>query len=349
MPKTIKIACAQMDANPAPLAERLTRAEQQANQAAQTGAQLVVLPELFNTGYAYADANFGLAEPPDGPTATWMKQTAGHLGIHLAGTLLLLEDGEIYNALLLFSPNGEMWRYDKNYPWAWERAYFRERRGMTVAHTELGDFGMMICWDIGHPSLWQQYAGQVDLMLVASCPPDGTNPTYSFPDGSQTTLDDLGSMMATMKDTGKLVFGDMLKAQTAWLGVPAVNSGASGHIQTVIPRGRTLLLSLLLLAPKLTRLLPQANQLKMACDMIPSCKIVSANGQVLAERSQSQGEGFTIAEVTLPETRPTPRGPQPGSPLNRITYFNADKLVPFLMRSVYRKGIRQVLEKARQR
>ena len=338
MPKTIKIAATQMDANPAPLAERLARAENLATQAAQAGAQLVVLPELFNSGYTYAEANYARAEALDGPSATWMRESAARLGIHLAGSLMLVEAGEIYNALLLFSPSGQMWRYDKNYPWAWERAYFRERRGVTIAHTELGDLGMLICWDTGHRDLWQQYAGQVDMILAASCPPDGTNPTYHFPNG-QVGLGDLGPAMASMKDAGKRVFGDMFAAQTTWLGVPAVNSGASGHIQTAIPRARTLLFSLLALAPKVARYLSQADQLQMACDMIPSCRVVDANGQVLTQRAQLEGEGFTLAEVTLPETKPAPRGPQPKAPLNAIAYFNADTLVPFLMRAVYQKGI----------
>jgi len=341
MPRTIKIATTQMDANPAPLAERLARAETLATQAAQANAQLVVLPELFNTGYTYADANYALAEPPNGPSTIWMKETAARLRIHLAGSMMLFEEDEIYNALLLFSPSGQMWRYDKNYPWAWERAYFRERRGVTIAHTELGDFGMMICWDTGHRDLWQQYAGQVDMVLAASCPPDGTNPTYHFPNG-QVGLDDLGPTLASMKDAGKRVFGDMFAAQAAWLGVPAVNSGASGHIQTAIPRAKTLLFSLLALAPKVARYLSQADQLQMTCDMIPSCRVVDANGQVLAKRTQPEGEGFTIVDVTLPETKPSPRGPQPKAPLNKITYFNSDTLVPFLMRAVYRRGLQQI-------
>ena len=76
MPKTIKVATVQMDAMPAPVSERLERAEKIVVQAAQEGAQLVVLPELFNTGYAYIDDNYILAEPLDGMTSAWMKATS---------------------------------------------------------------------------------------------------------------------------------------------------------------------------------------------------------------------------------------------------------------------------------
>jgi len=88
MARQLKIAAIQMDANPAPTGERLERAERLVIAAAQSGAQLVVLPELFNTGYAYAESNYRRAELPDGPTVTWLREMAARLNVHLAGSLM---------------------------------------------------------------------------------------------------------------------------------------------------------------------------------------------------------------------------------------------------------------------
>src|SRR5512136_2427585 len=109
MARTIKVAAVQMDANPAPAGERLARADRLAAEAAGAGAHLIVLPELFNSGYAYDDANFRRAEPIDGLTATRMKDASARLGVHLAGSLMVLDEDEheVYNALLLFAPNGQ--------------------------------------------------------------------------------------------------------------------------------------------------------------------------------------------------------------------------------------------------
>jgi predicted amidohydrolase len=342
MSKTIQVATLQMDANPAPVEERLRRAEGIITRAAQDGAQLVVLPELFNTGYGYTNVNFDLAEPMDGKTSSWMKAIASHLSIHLAGSLLIHENGEIYNSLLLFSPSGECWRYDKSYPWAWERGYFRERHGVTVAHTNLGDLGMLLCWDVAHLNLWREYAGQVDMIVAASCPPDAPNATFQFPDGSQLDFSDLGSAMDSIKTAGEQTFGEIVDQQARWLGVPVVNSGVTGLIRTYIPKAKSLVLSFLLLLPRLVKQLKDAEQMEMSSGMIASCKIVNANGQVIAQRNPSEGEGYAMAKVNLQEQKPKPSGAQPKSTIPSLAYLNADVMVPLMMRSVYQKGKRRI-------
>ncbi|MFT3893637.1 MAG: carbon-nitrogen hydrolase family protein [Anaerolineales bacterium] len=346
MPKTIHVATTQMDATPAPLTERLERAETLVSEAARVGAQLVVLPELFNIGYAYTDQNFEHVEAIDGKTSAWMKATAARFNIHLAGTILLFEDYDVYNSMLLFSPHGQMWRYDKNYPWAWEHGYFRERKGITVAKTELGDLGMLICWDVAHPKLWKQYAGKTDMIVAASCPPDAPQGSYDFPGGEKVTFGELGNSMESLKNAGKVFFGDMVDQQAKWLGVPVVNSGASGTVKTPIPKGDALLKMLALLAPHVRKLQPQASQMQLTCEMMPSCKVANASGCVVAERMPVEGEGYVMAEVSLGDTKPMPRGQQPKPPMKPLEYqlsvLNADVMVPAMMKSVYKNGLKKL-------
>lgn len=172
MPRSLRITAVRMDAAPSGVKGRLKRAQSLIDQAARQRVQLVVLPELFNTGYAYTPHNYQFAESLDGTTASWMKDTARRQNVHLAGSFLLRDEDGIYNAMVLVAPDGNFWRYDKSYPWAWERAYFRPRRNpIRAADTELGKIGMLICWDVGHPALWRQYAGKIDLFIPSSCPP----------------------------------------------------------------------------------------------------------------------------------------------------------------------------------
>jgi len=342
MSRKIKIAAIQMDANCAPTSERLQRAERLIRQIVPSKVDLVVLPELFNTGYGYTAENFQRAEPLSGQTVTWLKETAVQHHIHLAGSLMLADGQEIYNALLLFAPDGRMWRYDKSYPWGWERAYFRGRKGITVAETDLGDIGLMVCWDAAHRDLWRQYAGQVNLMVISSCPPDVTNPTFIFENGDKVTFNDFGKAGQSLKNTGRLLFGEMVNQQTAWLGVPAVQTVGSGHIQTAIPNGLLSLISYLPVAPKLIKYLPQGNSIQLACDFVQGCKIVDGKGNVQTELEQAQGETFAIAEVIVPDKKTEPDNPQPKSLLPGIAYLSSDIVLPLLMLPVYRQGVGQV-------
>lgn len=264
MNRRIAIATTQLDTTPAPVPERLERAEGLVTQAAQAGARLVVLPELFNTGYAYRNEKFALAESSDRWSAHWMKQTSSRLGVHLAGSLLLRDGRDIYNTLLLYAPDGRVWRYGKNYPWGWERAYFRKGHATCIAETDLGAIGMMLCWDMAHADLWRQYAGKVDLILACSCLPDVSDGCYHFLNGSQVTAAQMGPMMRSMRHIAPRVFEDTPAKLTAWPGVPFVGSTACGRIRTPLPNPLGSILGFLPTAPWLIRYLPQLNYVEVS-------------------------------------------------------------------------------------
>ncbi len=330
-----------MDATVAPTAERLIRASKLVSASAEDGAELVLLPELFNIGYGYTSENFQRAEPIDGQTGTWLKQTASKHNIHLAGTLLLAEKGEIFNSLLLFAPSGQMWRYDKTYPWGWERAYFRGRTNKVIANTALGDIGLLICWDAAHRKLWAQFAGEVDLMLISSCPPDTSNPTFTLDNGEQISFDDFAVFRKRIKGTGRKLFGDVVNQQTGWLGVPAVQTVGAGRLQTAVPRSFMTLFSYLAVAPSLLGKLSNARNMQLSCDFVQGCKVVDSDGRVLSELPQSAGESFTTGEVTVSTKKQAPKRLQPKVPIAWLTYFSSDVILPILMRPVYRRGIRE--------
>jgi hypothetical protein len=82
----LKIAAVQMRSTNGEVKANLDKAEGLVREAAQAGAKLVVLPELFNTGYGYTPANYELTETPDGQTYRWVVELAAELDIHLAGS-----------------------------------------------------------------------------------------------------------------------------------------------------------------------------------------------------------------------------------------------------------------------
>jgi len=339
MPKTIQIAAIQMDARPAPTLERLARAESLVAQAAHSGAQLVVLPEVFNTGYEYSDQNFERAETPHGLTASWMLKTAAQQHVHLAGTFLCVDQNDIYNRLLLVAPDGRQWRYDKNYPWVWERIYFRQGRGVTIAQTDLGKIGFLICWDVAHTDLWQQYAGQLDLMLVSSCPPRIFDLSLLLPGGKRILGKDMGALIQYMKRTSDETFGAYLRRQASFSGIPLVHATSTGTFTSAIPNPKLSLSILALVYPPLWKHTSESEPPRIESGYFDESFIADANGLVL-ESVRPGLEGFALSSVSLPDALPQPVGKRPSFGIPKPSYW-FDSFGNWILAFSYRKKLRK--------
>lgn len=341
MSKTIKIATIQMNAAPAPLQERLARAETLIAQCAREDAQLVVLPEVFNTGYEYSDQNYLRAESFNGPTATWMKKIAAEHGIHLAGTFLRAEQDKIYNTLLLVAPDGQQWHYNKNYPWIWERAYFQKGTGTTVADTQLGKIGLLICWDVAHLDLWQQYSGKVQLMVVCSCPPNALDLTLALPGGQQIMSKHTGAFIQSIKRTTDETFGQFLRRQACFLSVPVAQATVTGIFTSSIPNPKLSLTLFALIYPPLWKYTSQFDQAHVETGYFNETYIADASGVVL-QRVPPEAESHGLSDVTLPDVPPQSTGKQPPFGIPKSTYL-IDPMANLLMASEYRKKTRKYL------
>lgn len=333
----ITLAAIRMDAAPAETESRLARAESLLGQAAAQGAQIALLPEVFNTGYEYHDRNYALAESIEGPTVAWMKEAARRHNLYLAGSLLLREGGDIFNAMLLIAPNGKTWRYDKSHPWVWERAYFRPRRHVIApAETELGKIGMLICWDTAHPGLWAAYAGKINLMLVSSCPPAAHLAPFRLPDGQGVRPDELGPVMKKVYHNTGNIFGDYLRQQSAWLGVPATQATGAGRFRSHLPRPRLSLAVLLLARPDLWKNIRRAGEVFIESGYFNETFIANADGEVLRRASRDE-DNLVVATVETPDAPPEPRGKQPKIGLSPLAY-SADALTNALLTGYYNKN-----------
>ena len=76
-----------------------------------TGADLVVLPEMFSTGFTMASAE--VAEPMSGSTVRWLQLMAQAIDAVITGSVVIEESGHRYNRLLWAEPDGGLQHYDK--------------------------------------------------------------------------------------------------------------------------------------------------------------------------------------------------------------------------------------------
>jgi hypothetical protein len=339
MGRKLIAATAQMDVTMAPVPDRLRRAADLTARAARAGAQFVALPELFNTGYGYDDGNYALAEPLDGQTVTWMKTQAAQHAIHLVGSLMLLDGTDIYNAALLVAPDGRLWRHDKINVLIWEWAYCRPGHQVTIADTDLGKLGLMICADTLRPELWAQYAGKVDAMVLMFSPGDFDNAYLIFPDGLRVNYAEFEKEIVASPDgdAGDLdgydagsAYGDEYDGYGAhflWMNVPMICASQAGVLRTRLPR-----LELLLQRSHLADRASQAPDVWFEMQL-PLATGIGAEGETLAQGTTA-GDGVVWAEIELADAPPQPQGPQP--------HLHVDEdYVAELVKPLYKEGIRR--------
>jgi len=305
----IAIAAVQMRSTYGELSANLAKAGSLVGEAAEAGAKLVVLPELFNTGYGYTSANYDLVECRNGYTFGWLTGLAAELEIHLAGSFLLRKRDDVFNTLLLAAPDGSTWEYDKIHPWGWERAYFCPGQEPLIAETSLGKIGMLICYDVAYPDLFAAYTGKIQLLLVSSCPPKVNRMTLHFPGGPDVEIADTGPLARLIQESGDYLFDADLREQTAWLGVPVVNAMPYGNFESPVPRARLSLGVSAVGNPRLWKFIGEADHATISAEYNQYTQITDANGNILA--GPPEGDGFAIAEVVISSAPPQSSTDQP--------------------------------------
>ncbi|HTE10127.1 MAG TPA: nitrilase-related carbon-nitrogen hydrolase, partial [Chitinophagaceae bacterium] len=78
--------------------------------------EIVVLPEMFSTGFSMQPAL--LAETMEGETMKWMQRMAAEKKIILTGSIISTEKDNYYNRLIWMLPNGQYGVYDKRHLFA---------------------------------------------------------------------------------------------------------------------------------------------------------------------------------------------------------------------------------------
>jgi N-carbamoylputrescine amidase len=160
LPGKFRIGLIQMSATPEP-AENLLDAIRQVHAAAAKGAQIVCLPELFQTQYfcQREDASlFDLAEPIPGPATEKLAQAAKELKIVVIGSLFERRAPGVYhNTAVLIDGDGTIRGiYRKMHipddPLYYEKYYFTPGDlGFKAFDTQVGRVGTLVCWDQWYP------------------------------------------------------------------------------------------------------------------------------------------------------------------------------------------------------
>ena len=160
MADKFRVGLVQMSATPDP-DKNLSRAIDRLHQAAAKGAQIVCLPELFQTQYFCQRedaALFDLAEAIPGRTTARLAEAAKQLRIVLIASLFEKRAPGVYhNTAVMFDADGSLRGiYRKMHipddPLYYEKFYFTPGDlGFKAFDTQVGRVGTLVCWDQWYP------------------------------------------------------------------------------------------------------------------------------------------------------------------------------------------------------
>lgn len=171
----MRVASIQMETGDRGKKENLARAETLISRA--RGADLILLPEVWNIGYFSFDRYEAESEDLNGETAGRMSDAARRSGAYLfAGSWIVREGGRFFNASFLFDREGKVAGvYRKIHLFGYgsrERQLLTAGDGVVTVETEIATFGLTTCYDLRFPELYRKMTARgAEIFLVASAWP----------------------------------------------------------------------------------------------------------------------------------------------------------------------------------
>lgn len=149
-------------------------------QAARAGAELIVLPEMFNCPYSKELFPLYAESYPEGITFATLAEVARSQRVWLVGGSVPEREGDrIYNSAFVFNPEGQlMARHRKAHLFDVElpNMIFKESatlvagNDITLFSTPVGEIGVLICYDLRFPEMFRLLVerGAVAVVIPAA-------------------------------------------------------------------------------------------------------------------------------------------------------------------------------------
>lgn len=129
-----------------------------------TETDVIVLPEMFTTGFSMQPVI--LKEKMDGVAVNWMKNMARDKNAAVVGSLIIEEDGQVFNRAVWAMPDGRTAKYDKRHLFSMgqEHQYYVPGQEKTIVEFKGWRFCPLICYDLRFP-VWSRNAENYDVLI----------------------------------------------------------------------------------------------------------------------------------------------------------------------------------------
>jgi predicted amidohydrolase len=135
------------------------------------GVDLVVLPEMFSTGF-YMEP-WHCYETMEGDTVAWMQRNAAESGAVITGSLVMRVGDEYRNRMIWARPDGGIDWYDKRHLFRYggEHHHFTGGQDRVVMDLNGWRVALFVCYDLRFP-VFCRNLGDYDLALYVANWPD---------------------------------------------------------------------------------------------------------------------------------------------------------------------------------
>lgn len=170
----VGIACVQFTPDRGDRRGNIERSVAAIHDAADAGNELIVLPELANSGYAFASRSEAWAAGeaiPGGATCRAWRDAARQRGVWVVGGLAERDSTGLHDSAVMIDRDGSVLSvYRKMNLWSIEHLWFeRGTSPSDVVNLPIGRVAMAICFDLWVPEIFRHYAkAGADLVCAPS-------------------------------------------------------------------------------------------------------------------------------------------------------------------------------------
>lgn len=171
----MKIGLIQMEVLPGEVKNNRAKALALMGQAAEQGCRLIILPEMWTTGYALNHID-DLAESVQGETLAALRAFAREQAVEVvAGSIPIKDDGKVFNNGFALDQCGQIlssYRKIHLFSLMGEERFFQPGEQAALFEMSFGKAAMIICYDLRFPELARKLAvnGARALFVPAEWP-----------------------------------------------------------------------------------------------------------------------------------------------------------------------------------
>ena len=156
--------------------QNLAHANKAISDAISQGAQIIVLPELTNSGYAFTSVSEVQERSTtlDGEIIAQWKEIAHKHDVVIVAGLALSVESRLYNASVIIDKSGLLGWYAKAHLFGEEHQFFKSgEKPPLVVNTAHGRIATMVCYDVEFPE-WVRLA-MLDRAVLLAVPTNWPN------------------------------------------------------------------------------------------------------------------------------------------------------------------------------